>query len=145
MYGKVNPKKLNQTENVRVSLTNRVYMIGRFCTNVTNKANKYKCSSCTDFGAASKYRDANGTCYNQTASGKFAVMTEPYRSRTSRYRMSKSRRDDMETLGYSLLSMVGVDLPWDQHEDEPIKTADEKLEEQNRLCDALEVVVGSDY
>lgn len=45
----------------------------------------------------------------------------------------------METLGYALLATGGVKLPWDGCKNETKIT-----EEQNRLCDGLEVVVRND-
>lgn len=67
------------------------------------------------------------------------MWTAPYYSRTLRKGLTQSRRDDMESLGYTLLMTAGINVTWDFCKNETKIT-----EEQNRLCDELQVVVRND-
>lgn len=138
MYGLEDPKKVDPKKNPRASFKNRVYMIGRFCTNVTSKAYELERSSLLDFGGASKYQDAKGTHYKQTEAPLYTITTGPYYPRTFFNNLTRSRRDDMESLGYTLLLVGGVIVPWNDLNETDAKNI---VEEQNRLCDKLEVVV----
>lgn len=139
MYGIEDPKKFDPKKNPRASFLNQVYLIGRFRMKVTQKAKEFKRSSILDFGSSYKYRDENGTLYKQSPRVPNTVTTPPYYTRTFRKKLTQSRRDDMESLGYAFLVLSGVRLSWDGLNE--TAHGAEITRRQNELCEDLEVVV----
>lgn len=140
MYGLDDPNEVDPKKNGRVSFKNRVYMIGRFCPNVTQKAYELGRSSLLDFGGAVRYRDAKGNCCNQSKALPYTTSTYPYFPRAFVNGLSQGRRDDMETLGYTLLMCSGVRVPWDG-----LQKHGEILKKQNELCEKLKVLVRNNH
>lgn len=101
---------------------------------------RFKRFSFADFGSAATYKYENGTCIKQSKASINIPMTKPFFSRATLQGLSQSRRDDMEVLGYVLLELGGFKLPWTD-----CKTKPEMIHEQDRLCNALDVVVRSLY
>lgn len=102
------------------------------------KGKCFKRSSPVDLGGSKRHQDENGACIKQAKPTKHTPTTEPFYSRTLLRGLSQSRRDDMEILGYVLLDLGGFRLPWDGWS---LKNRPPIIEEQNRLCGALDVVV----
>jgi serine/threonine protein kinase len=63
-----------------------------------------------DFGSATKYTRLS--CHYSKKSNQIFVGTPMYSSINAQNRVSCSRRDDMESLGYTLLFLLEGDVPW---------------------------------
>lgn len=141
MYGIEDPEKVDHTKDIRVSLTNRIYMIGRFSPTITQKTNVLKRSFISDLGSATRFIDENGNFYKQTAAVNTTMGTRKYYPRTHRKGLSQSRRDDMEVLGFTLLRAIGITLPWEEEAEKSKPNEKVIIAEQNKLYRKPHVVV----
>eukprot|EP01122_Echinamoeba_exundans_P008272 TRINITY_DN2718_c0_g1_i4.p1 TRINITY_DN2718_c0_g1~~TRINITY_DN2718_c0_g1_i4.p1 ORF type:complete len:471 (-),score=59.92 TRINITY_DN2718_c0_g1_i4:241-1653(-) len=64
-----------------------------------------------DFGLAGQYRDANGRHIPYNSSAHFHG-TDKYASVNSHMKIESSRRDDLESVAYTLIYLVKGELPW---------------------------------
>lgn len=64
-----------------------------------------------DFGLASPYRDANGRHIPYNSSAHFHG-TDKYASINSHMKIESSRRDDLESIAYTLIYLSKGELPW---------------------------------
>ena len=80
------------------------------CNFVIDRSNPDKIY-CIDLGMALKYIDKNGNHLDQTVTSTF-YGTEVYASISSHNYKSQSRRDDLESLFYMLVTLFKGKLPW---------------------------------
>ncbi|ODM96525.1 Casein kinase I isoform beta, partial [Orchesella cincta] len=65
-----------------------------------------------DFGLATSYRDPSSGEHLPHEKSKWFIGTAKYSSSTLTCRFRQSRRDDLESLGYIFLRLLGKILPW---------------------------------
>ena len=95
---------------------------GNFSVDQTNTDKIF----CIDFGMSSRYIDNDGNHLVQEASKSF-YGTELYASHTSHLYKTQSRRDDLESMLYSIVCMFKGSLPWSEVDETDKKKSIQKI------------------
>jgi len=80
-----------------------------FVMGIGSKANKVYC---IDFGLSKQYRNTKNGDHIQYKDCKYMVGTPVYASINTHLGVEQSRRDDLESLGYTMVYFLRKELPW---------------------------------
>lgn len=95
-----------------------------------------------DFGVAARFIDARTNAHLPARRERLAVGTLMYSSINAQNMVTQSRRDDLESLGYSLIHMIKRTLPWEELHNSGGATATQVMREKEKttltsLCRGL--------
>jgi serine/threonine protein kinase len=96
-----------------------------------------------DFGLAQRFRNPHTQVHIPKTSGSEVIGTVRYTSINSHRGLQHSRRDDLESLAYTLIYLLKGALPWQRSEstlkEQRVSIVQKKLEFCRNACDSVPV------